>query len=56
MCFAGQEILVPKCEVQALKEEGAVCGPCSEVCCPDQIGEKIDMCLNGRYKCFQKCL
>lgn len=47
MCMAGQDILVPQCEVEAMKAEGAVCGPCSEVCCPDEVGQKIDMCLNG---------
>lgn len=48
MCFEGTDITVPRCEVADLIAEGAVCGPCSEVCCPDQPGDKIDMCLNGR--------
>ena len=48
MCLNGRDVLVPRCEVEALKEEGAICGSCLEICCPDEPGDKIDMCLNGR--------
>lgn len=47
LCYEGETIEVPQASVKTLLAEGASCGACGELCCPDQIGPKIDMCLNG---------
>ena len=50
LCYNGETIEVPQAAVKTLIAQGATCGGCDEVCCPDTpvVDGKIDMCLNGQ--------